>query len=288
MSLGVGGSATNLTVSSGASLWFVGGSASGLTVLSGGIVHGFSNVITVPAGVSSSNLAANWGTVINVEGETDFTTISGGSERVSSGGVASGTTMYAGSSLVISDGISVDALVAGGSQRVNFGAVASHTTVEGGRQLVLGSSISGVVEFGGSALIEGIGAEAIGTTISAGGTQQVAIFATASATTVGAGGTEIIGGFGEPATAIDTTVFSSGTLEILAGGTISGPCRPIPAPSSSMRAARLLPGKSSAMASSSKPAQAVRCSARPCLPPAARWFCRLASPARPRCRVADG
>lgn len=128
---------------------------------------------------------------------------SGGDQIVSSGGTATGTTVY-------------------GEQQVVLGGVASATTIEAGGALLAGSStVSGTVVMGRGLEQLGVAAVDSGATVSAGGTQWVYNTAATTGTTLN-GGIQVIGGvtsspnFGTQATSGGTataTIVNSGGAE---------------------------------------------------------------------------
>jgi autotransporter passenger strand-loop-strand repeat protein len=130
---------------------------------------------------------------------------SGGSQVVSSGGVASAATINS-----------------GGSQSIVSGGTANQTTVgSGGSQLVLAGGVSNdaMVNSGGYQYIDGVvEGYAYNATVNSGGVQEVATGGTAQGTLV-AGGTQQVDSGG---LATSTTVNNGGVQDILAGGSATG------------------------------------------------------------------
>lgn len=200
-------------------------SAGQTVIVSAGQTNTFANVLA--GGLLS---AAAGGTVSGaditgsetIQGTDDFSLIlSGGTQTILAGGIATGGVVNAGGIQIVSSGAQAfgEAVLAGGEQLILSSGFASGTIVAGGLQ---------VISSGGIALDDMAGA---GATVSDGGTL---LFSPASGTSAGFGGTLVGGGtvlLSGPGTEVlsgDLTGFSgtilldSGTLELTsatAGGT---------------------------------------------------------------------
>lgn len=245
--------AARWTVMSGGAHLFV---SSGATTTGSIVISGSAEYVSSGAAVSGTDLAAHGhayigtggtisGAVISgsgsawISGTAIGTTLAGGWQTVSSGGVASNTVALAGGyANVSSGGIASGTTVSnGGAEFVGLGGIARGTVVfNNGRQVVssggtasntilsthgygyvlAGGAISGAVISGsGSGYIAGI---AVSTTL-AGGWQVVSSGGVASGTQLQAGGYEAISSSGT----VSGAVASAGGAEyVSSGGTLSG------------------------------------------------------------------
>ncbi|WP_426422611.1 AIDA repeat-containing protein [Bradyrhizobium genosp. A] len=208
-----GGTLTNATVSSGGTL-VVDGAVFGVNQITGG---------TVSVGA--------WGNLNVLSGQTvrGVSVANAGAMVISSGGVASGTTVAAGGQLLI-NGVASGAIVAaGGSVVVSSGGTLSVLSgqsdqgilvVASGTLLVSsgGTTINATVSSGGHATVLS-GGVASGAVVSSGGVATVSAGGADSGTTVYAGGLEVVSSGGR---ATSTTVGSSGTETVSSGGVASG------------------------------------------------------------------
>ena len=211
-----GQSVSNLLVVTGGDLILAGGTALDITVSSGGIE-------TISSGgIASGTIVSSGGGEYVYSGGTDVGTtvdtaissvvVSGnpvmviiGAEVVS-GGTAIGTTVNSGDQFVEGGGTASGTIVSSGAdQSVLSGGTAVGTTLNGGLQIVYGGT-------------------AIGTTINSGGNQAVTTVSptgqavsgsTAIGTTINSGGRQGVGG----GIAIDTIVNSGGLLFVSSAGT---------------------------------------------------------------------
>jgi len=172
---------------------------------------------TVASGESASGSTVLGGGTLSVNGLTNGTTLSGGVENLSSGGVdLSGTITGGGQQYVSVGGSAIEATIdSGGSQFISGGGTAANTTVnDGGHQYVEpgGSAFGSILNDPGVQIISS-GGTAINTTVS-GGEQDV--YGTASGTTVSSGGLQVVE---NGATASGTIVDNGGIETVLAGGT---------------------------------------------------------------------
>jgi autotransporter passenger strand-loop-strand repeat protein len=230
-----GGVARGTTVyGSGSQTIYGHGTASG-TILSGG------EEIVYSGGVASGTTIDIFGDQFVSSGGTAIDATDGAYQVVDAGGTASGTTvsMFA-TQDVLSGGTSISAtLRADGEQFVSSGGVASRTTVSGAEVVYAGGIASGTtIDSGGAQWLGGgfygsggsavatvvsnggfeylvSGGVAIGTTISSGGMVQVYSGSTASNTTIGSGGILQVSSGG---IASRTTISNGGLVEIFDGG----------------------------------------------------------------------
>jgi autotransporter passenger strand-loop-strand repeat protein len=205
------------------------------------------------------------------------TIISTGTAFISAGQTGSGIDVVSGGTLVVSGGTALATTVGGGLEIVSSGGLDSGAQMFGGEQDVFGTAGGGSI-FDGSQVIEG-GGTASNTTIANGGTLVVSAGGLADPTTILGGGLEIIstgsdrgallsGGeqdvYGNAGGATifagsqviesgggasNTTVAGGGTLDVLsggsansarisAGGTEAVSARPLRTPGRGFRAAR--------------------------------------------------
>jgi autotransporter-associated beta strand protein/autotransporter passenger strand-loop-strand repeat protein len=239
-----GGNASNAVVSAGGvQNLSSGGKGYGTTVSAGGsqnvhasgsaltaTVHGVQNVST---GGFASGILVSAGGVQNLAGVASATRLVGGTQnvsaggsamtatvsasgvqRVSSGGLASGTTVLAGGSQTVYVGATVQsALVSGGVQQVSTGATVTGTTIRTGAQHVYtgGNASNTVVSTGGVQHLSS-GGKGYGTTVSAGGSQNVSSGGLASGTLISASGVQNLAGIAS------ATTILGGTQNVSAGG----------------------------------------------------------------------
>lgn len=238
MIISSGGSTSgSVVVSNGAEYVLAGGVASG-TDLS---THGHSRVASgaIVSGMYVSNSGSGW-----ISGTAIGTTLAGGWQVISSGGVASNTVALSGGYEYISSGgiASRTTVSSGGTEYVDTGGIARSTVVtsnstqvvssggtasgtilsaHGYARVSAGGTISGAVISGsGSGFIQGT---AVSTTLS-GGWQVVSSGGVASNTQLKAGGYEFVSSGGTASGAVVSTgageyVDSGGTLS---GATLSG------------------------------------------------------------------
>ena len=233
MVISSGGSTSgSVVVSNGAEYVLAGGVACG-TDLS---THGHSRVASgaIVSGMYVSNSGSGW-----ISGTAIGTTLAGGWQVISSGGVASNTVALSGGYAYISSGgiASGTTVSSGGTEYVDTGGIARSTLVtsnstqvvssggtasgtilsaHGYARVSAGGTISGaVISASGSGFIQGT---AISTTLS-GGWQVVSSGGVASNTQLNAGGYEFVSSGGTASGA----VVSTGAAEYVdSGGTLSG------------------------------------------------------------------
>ncbi|EHL0587155.1 autotransporter outer membrane beta-barrel domain-containing protein, partial [Escherichia coli] len=158
-------------------------------------------------------------TVLN-GGNVSGTLISGGEQRVSSGGSAVDTTIEEGLQTVLNGGNVSGTLISGGEQRVSSGGSAVDTTIEEGVQTVLnGGNVSGTHISGGEQNISS-GGSAVDTTIEV-GLQTVFDGGSVNGTIIDGGEQHISSGGSAINTTLDgyQTVFNGGNAT---GTTING------------------------------------------------------------------
>ncbi|HAF3372995.1 TPA: autotransporter outer membrane beta-barrel domain-containing protein, partial [Salmonella enterica] len=153
-------------------------------------------------------------------GNVSGTLISGGEQRVSSGGSAVDTTIEEGLQTVLNGGNVSGTLISGGEQRVSSGGSAVDTTIEEGVQTVLnGGNVSGTHISGGEQNISS-GGSAVDTTIEV-GLQTVFDGGSVNGTIIDGGEQHISSGGSAINTTLDgyQTVFNGGNAT---GTTING------------------------------------------------------------------
>ena len=189
-----------------------GGTANVTTVLSGGA----GNV----AGLVTSTNVVNGGTLNILPGRLEDSGVvaSGGSELVSSGGVAGGhgfdTTILNGGAIYVLSGAHVgSSLVSGGgTEVVSFGGVAGRATIFG-LQNVFGQTNSAILKSGG---LQNVNSGAsVTNTVFSGGTQSINSGAVVTGAIVGKGVQRVSSG----GLASATTISSGGLMQVLFAGT---------------------------------------------------------------------
>ncbi|QOZ34391.1 AIDA repeat-containing protein [Bradyrhizobium sp. CCBAU 53421] len=200
------GTAVSTTVTGSGSIQYVGsgqycGSA---TAISTTLIAGGEQIVW--GGGVYSPIASN--TVIS----------SGGTEIVSSGGIARTTVISAGGTEVVMAGGTASATVisSGGTEVVSSGGTASGITVDSGGTLILiaGANVTNVTSNGGTVVIE-----SAPVTVSSGSSYTVSSGQTDTGDTVLNGGSMFVASGG---TAVSTTVSSGGLLTISKGGNDTG------------------------------------------------------------------
>ena len=165
---------------------------------------------------------------------------SGGTQNVSSGGVANSTTInFGGKQFVSNGGTATSTTIQGGTQTVQSSGTANFTTVKsGGVQEIIGggtalnttvksggtlnASFGGTNVLGGSQIVESGGLVSGGTLMTVSGVKAAMTVANGGMTIssqIGAGATQTVSSGG---TVLDTTVEAGGNQTIEAGGIIGG------------------------------------------------------------------
>ncbi|WP_375783092.1 AIDA repeat-containing protein [Bradyrhizobium sp. Pha-3] len=200
------GTAVNTTVTGSGSIQYVGsGQYSGsATAISTTLIAGGEQIVW--GGGPYSPIASS--TVIS----------SGGTEIVSSGGIARTTVISAGGTEIVMAGGTASATVisSGGTEVVSSGGTASGITVDSGGTLILiaGANVANVTSNGGTVVIE-----SAPVTVSSGSSYTVSSGQTDTGDTVLNGGLMFVASGG---TAVSTTVSSGGLLTISKGGNDTG------------------------------------------------------------------
>ncbi len=202
-----GGTATDVTISSGGTLLVSSGSTvSDLVVRAGG-----------SAAVGSATVA---GIVVS----------SGGWVSLSSGGVATGLVVSSGGTAIVSAVTVYDPVVmSGATLTFSHGAEVLDGGVSVSGLLVTGSGLASLLVSNGAATIDatvassgietvGAGGTTMGTILSSGGTEVVSSGGTVIGTILSSGGTEVVGSGG---TAIDT-IIKGGLLTLEGGASLIG------------------------------------------------------------------
>ncbi|WP_407117521.1 hypothetical protein [Bradyrhizobium sp. LMG 9283] len=236
-----GGTLTNATVSSGGTL-VVDGAVVGVNQVSGGTVSvGAWGNLNVLSGQTVRNISvASAGAMVLSSGAVaSGTTVAAGGQLLVNG-VASGANVAAGGSVVVSSGGTLNVLsgqadqgalvVAGGAMVVSSGGTAINTAVNSGGQLIVRGTVSGAtIASGGSTVVSSggvldlmAGQIGAGITVSSGGSLVVSSGGTASGIVVSSGGNALVtsGGF------VNGATISGGSLEVATGasansGTVS-------------------------------------------------------------------
>ncbi|EKP6481618.1 autotransporter adhesin AIDA-I, partial [Escherichia coli] len=158
---------------------------------------------------------------VSAGGIATGTKLSGGNQNIYSGGKASATEVYAGGTqTVYLSGTASSTKLSGGTQNISSGGKASATEVySGGKQNIYaeGHSENAIINNGGNQYIYSNG-EATGTTVNTSGFQRVSAGGIATGTKL-SGGTQNISSGGK---ASATEVFSGGKQNISADGIASG------------------------------------------------------------------
>jgi autotransporter passenger strand-loop-strand repeat protein len=184
-----GGAVTSTVISNGGAQFVNGGTADQTAV--------YDSLQVVDGGTATHTVISGSAAEQDVfAGSAVGTTITGGTQFVFSGGVASATTLGAGATQLVSSGGAVfDTTVgSGGTQNVLSGGIASATTIDnGGTQLVTsgGVAIGAVVNSGGTQTVNS-GGLISGTVVSAGGEQSVAAGGAALGSVISSGGIQAV------------------------------------------------------------------------------------------------
>ncbi|MDH2344191.1 phage tail tip lysozyme [Bradyrhizobium sp. SSUT77] len=213
LEVGSGETLNGATINSGTALDVLyGGTLTNATVSSGGTLVADGAVFGVNQVAGGTVSVGAWGNLNVLSGQTvrGVSVANAGAMVISSGGVASGTTVAAGGQLLINGVASGANVAAGGSVVVSSG---------GTLNVLSGQTDQGVLVVAGGTMVVSSGGTAINAAVSSGGVATVSAGGTDSGTSVYAGGAEIIRSGGK---ATSTTVGNSGTETVSSGGTASG------------------------------------------------------------------
>jgi autotransporter passenger strand-loop-strand repeat protein len=176
-----GGTANGTTISSGGEELIQGGVVSGTTVSSGGLLDS-----DTQGGAAVATVVSNGGLVAYLN-TTNSVVLSGGTEDVFVGSLASGSTVSGGGVQNVGAGTAIGTILNGGIQNLSYGAFSFRGT-------------------------------AVGTKVNSGSQQYVSAGGTASGTIIGSGGTETVlsGGIASG------SIINGGTMLLSAGAIVSG------------------------------------------------------------------
>ena len=209
-----------------------------IEILSGGSATGSTVGDTAaPTGdvENATSIVDGGQTIVISSGQVDIGDIvlAGGLLLVESRGTASGTTISAGGTELVSGGNDIGALIFG-AQLVSRGLVSSGTVEAGGIETLFlaGVALKTTLSAGGMLVVSNGGA-AVDAAVASGGTEQVAAGGSVAFATVALGGLEIVSAGGSAsATAmaggeqdvfgtVAGTILGAGTIDVFAGGVIS-------------------------------------------------------------------